>query len=226
MAQARCLLARLFGLGALLRRRLQRGLEGGPLLLCALVIEQVAPGPALERPRHGLVAPGDVGVGGPLLRVAGSGGETRWVWVARCGACLRATPSPPSPNPPPTAGARGGYGLQSGGQSAKWGRGAPHGQTSATSAAALVVHEVLAQLVDGVRANDDATEEVRDLLPLGSLLCHMPNVRVWAGGQGGWARKNRAAGHAPIASSIECPDICRTPLGARRERRRKAIIAG
>merc|ERR1719263_2671739 len=81
---------RTFGLAALLRRRLQRGLEGGPLLLCALVIEQVAPGPALERPRHGLVALGDVGEGGPLLRVAGSGGETRWVWVARCGACLRA----------------------------------------------------------------------------------------------------------------------------------------
>ena len=110
---------RAFGLGALLRRRLQRGLEGGPLLLCALVIEQIAPGPALERPRHGLVALGDVGEGGPLLRVAGSGGETRWVWVARSGACLRATPPPPSPNPPPPAGARGGYGLQSGGQSAK-----------------------------------------------------------------------------------------------------------
>merc|ERR1719263_786386 len=87
---------RTFGLAALLRRRLQRGLEGGPLLLCALVIEKVAPGPALERPRHGLVAPGDVGVGGPLLRV-------------------------------------------------------------------VVVHEVLAQLENGVRQNDDATEEVRDL---------------------------------------------------------------
>ena len=126
-------------------------------------------------------------------------------------------PPPPSPNPPPPAGARGG-------QSAKW-RGTPHGQTSVTSAAALVVHDVLAHLDNGVRNDDDATEEVRDLLPLGSLLCHMPNVRVWAGGQGGWARKNRAAGHAPIASSIECPDICRTPLGARRERRRRAIIA-
>ena len=61
-------------------------------------------------------------------------------------------------------------------------------------------------------------------LAVSSATCQ--NVRVWAGGQGGWARKNRAAGHAPIASSIECPDICRTPLGARRERRRKAIIAG
>ena len=52
---------------------------GEPLLLSARVIEQVAPGPALERPRHVLVALGDVGEGGPLLRIAGSGGETWWV---------------------------------------------------------------------------------------------------------------------------------------------------
>ena len=65
-----------FGFGALLRLS---SLEGGPLLLCARVIEQIAPGPALERPRHVLVALGDVGEGGPLLRIAGSGGETWWV---------------------------------------------------------------------------------------------------------------------------------------------------
>jgi hypothetical protein len=65
-----------FGFGALLH---QRSLEGGPLLLCARVIEQIAPGPALERPRHVLVALGDVGESRPFLRIAGSGGETCWV---------------------------------------------------------------------------------------------------------------------------------------------------
>ena len=71
-----CPLARVWRvwLGALLH-----GSLGGLLLLCAGVIEQIAPGPALERPRHVLVALGDVRECGPLLCIAGSRGETRWV---------------------------------------------------------------------------------------------------------------------------------------------------
>ena len=62
-----------------------------------------------------------------------------------------------------------GTGYRAAGKVPSGGRGAPHGQTSVTSAAALVVHGVLAHLDNGVRNDDDATEEVRDLLPLGSL---------------------------------------------------------
>ena len=44
-----------------------------------------------------------------------------------------------------------------------------------------------------------------------------------AWGLGGWKGKKRGC-HARIASSIECPDMDRTPVGARTESRRNAII--
>ena len=129
----------------------------------------------------------------------------------------------------PPAGARGDYGRQSGGEvPVLMGLAAPmRPTTSATCAAALVVREVLDHREGGERDHDAANEHVRDLLPLGGLLCDAKTFGWGPGrGLGVWARKNRAAGHARIASSIECPDICRTPVGARMERRRKAIMMG
>ena len=59
------------------------------------------------------------------------------------------------------------------------------GDTSATSAAALVVREVLDHREYGKRDHDAANEHVRDLLPLGGLLCECQNGRG-GGGEGGW----------------------------------------
>ena len=100
----------------------------------------------------------------------------------------------------------------------------PRPTTSATLAAALVVREVLDHRESGERDHDAANEHVRDLLPLGSLLCSTKRL-TW-GRDGGWecGRVRSGQGHARIASSIECPDICRTPVGARMESRRRAIM--
>ena len=133
-----------------------------------------------------------------------------------CGDPVRARP----------AGARGGYGRQSGGRSASadpWGLGAPPANFCDLSWA-LVVREVLDHRESGERDHDAANEHVRDLLPLGSLLCSTKRL-TW-GRDGGWecGRVRSGQGHARIASSIECPDICRTPVGARMESRRRAIM--
>ena len=52
----------------------------------------------------------------------------------------------------------------------------------------------------------------------------VPKGSGGAGWGAGCVGKGGAGWHARIASSIECPDICRTPVGARIESRRNAII--
>ena len=75
--------------------------------------------------------------------------------------------------------------------------------TSAASAAALVVREVLDHREGGERDNDAADEYVRDLLPLGRLLCGDKRFRWGMGARGmereeaGMSRTNRLLNRVP-----------------------------
>ena len=88
-----------------------------------------------------------------------------------------------------------------------------------SSAAALAVLEVTDHREDGVGDDEAAEEDVRDLLPLVGLGCKFRSARVWLGVDPGGP--GSGPGRAPIASSIECPLIMRTPcVGGRKSRAR------